>query len=230
MSARLFRIMVAVCGLLGVIALVVSFSINPAPPAGASIRQIVVWGQAHENLILAGSWLQGFGSLLEMIFIIALVHLANATQRLRGLITIAAAIIIASVSLVEVSFYISAIEGGVAGDLESLAVSLNLIKAIQHAYVIAPAPALLLSLGLVMYISRQFSHVFSYLALLLGVTMSILGLLGTFIPLQTVIDSVLSAQEVWFAAVAIALIVSARKVPITQASKEQSPQTAQVLS
>lgn len=211
MSTRLFRMLVALSGILGVVALSVSFSINPAPPAGATIAQIVVWGREHENLILTGSWLQAIGSLLEVVFILAIIHITGATQRLAGWIAAFAATVIVAVSLVEVSFYLSAIQGGVSGDLTTLAVSLNLIKAIQHAYVIVPAPTLLLALAVVILKSSVFPRLFGYLALALGVTMGILGLVGTFVPLQQVIDYVLTVQEVWFAAVAITLAISVRK-------------------
>lgn len=211
MSTSLFRMLVALSGILGVVALSVSFSINPAPPAGATIAQIVVWGRVHENLILTGSWLQAIGSLLEVVFILAIIHITGATQRLAGWIAAFAATVIMAVSLVEVSFYLSAIQGGVSGDLTTLAVSLNLIKAIQHAYVIVPAPMLLLALGVVILSSPMFPRLFGYLALALGVTMGILGLVGTFVPLQQVIDYVLTVQEVWFAAVAITLAISVRK-------------------
>ena len=205
MSTQLFRMLVALSGILGVAALIISFSINPTPPTGATTAQIVVWGREHENLILAGSWLQAIGSFLEVVFILAIIHIAGATQRLSGWITAFAAIVIMAVSLVEVSFYLSAIQGGVNGDLTTLAVSLNLIKAIQHAYVIVPAPTILLGLGVVILNSHVFPRIFGYLALALGVIMGILGFVGTFIPLQQVIDSVLTVQEVWFAALAISV-------------------------
>src|SRR5690242_7604781 len=109
MSLRSFHILTGLCGILGVVALMASFSINPAPPAGASIAQIVVWGKQHETLILAGAWLQGIGSLLEAIFILALVHVAGAIKLLRGWVVLFTATVIVGVSLTEVSFYISAI-------------------------------------------------------------------------------------------------------------------------
>ena len=221
MSKKLFNIMVATCGILGVAALMVSFSINPAPPTGATIPQIVVWGKQHETLILAGAWLQGIGSLLEVIFILAIIRLADAVNRLAGRVTAFAATTIMAVSLVEVSFYLSAVQGGVSGNLTLLAISLNLIQAIQHAYVIAPAPTLLIALGCVLFDSRLLPRIFSYLAIALGIILAILGFAGTFSPLQTVVDSVLTAQEVWFAAVAIMLIIRAGKVTDTILLKQQ---------
>ncbi len=226
MSTKLFRILVALCGLLGVAALMFSFSINPAPPAGATIQQIVVWGKQHETLILAGSWLQGVGSLLEVIFMLGLIHLAGATKSLAGWITAFSATVIVGISFVEVSFYLSAIEGGVNGDLTTLSVSINLIKAIQHAYVIAPAPANLLALGVVLLSSHLMPRIFGYLALLLGTALGVLGLVGTFIPLQQVIDLVLTVQEVWYAAIAIALIVTVKQVSLAQPANKHTLQVA----
>lgn len=220
MSPRLFRFVVAVSGILSVVALMVSFSINPGPPPGATVAQVIAFGKQYQTLILAGSWLQGVGSLLQVIFILALVHLAGATSRMSGKITTMAAIVIVGVSLAEASFYISAVQGGVSGNMTVLSVSLVLIQAIQHAYVISPAPALMLALGIVLLTSRQLPAVFGYLALLLGAILGILGLIGMFLPLQTVINSVLSVQELWFAAVSITLIVVAGKASTNQISQE----------
>ena len=226
MSTRLFRTLVALTGFIGVAALMFSFSINPGPPAGATIPQITVWGKANENLILAGAWLQAFGSLLNVIFFFALIQMSSAGQKLSGWVTAFAGIVIMGVSLVEVSFYISAIEGGVAGDMTALSVSLDLIKAIQHAYVIAPAPTLLIGLGIVLLNARLFPHIFSYIFIAFGLVMGTLGLIGTFVPMQSIIDSVLAAQEVWFAVTAIALAISARNVASVKAVSEQTSVTA----
>lgn len=212
MSTRMFRLLIALIGFIGVVALMISFSINPGPPAGSTVAQVMTWGKAHETLILAGAWLQAFGSLMSVIFIFALIHLAGAAQKLIGWITAFAVVAIMGVSLVEVSFYISAVQSGLLGNLTLLSMSLILITSIQHAYVIAPAPTLLIGLGIVLLSSRLFPRIFGYIYLAFGIVMGILGLIGTFVPLQTVIDSVLAAQEVWFAVTAIALAISTRKV------------------
>lgn len=223
MSTKMFRILIAITGFIGVVALSTSFAINPAPPASLTIPQVMMWGKEHEILIQAGAWLQALGSLLEVIFILAILHLTGAMRRFTGLIAAASAILIMGVSLVEVSFYLSAIEGGVSGDLATLSVSLNLIKAVQHAYVIAPAPALLLALGSVIITTRLFPRFLGYLGLAFGATLGILGLIGTFTPLQQIIDDVLTAQEVWFAVLAIVLAFTARKVLNGSTTGEQTP-------
>ncbi len=215
-SNRPVYIFAALCGILGAVSLSVSFSINPGPPAGATIQQIIVWGQQVQGLIRAGAWLQAFGSLLEVIFMLALIYLANATKRLSSMIIAFTATAIMSVSLIEIAGYLSAIQSGVNGDLISLRMSLILIQAIQHAYVIAPAPANLLALGVLLLNSHLLPRIqlriFAAIAIILGAVVGVMGLIGTFIPMQTQIDMALTVQEVWFIATSIALLIASRKL------------------
>lgn len=208
-TARSFRTWMALIGMVGVVMQIFSFSINPGPPAGSTTAQIIAWGRQHAPLVLAGAWTQGVSSVLIVLFVCALVYLARETSRPLGWITLLASAVLVSVSLVEVSFYIGAVQGGEAGDLTTLSVSLALIKAIQHAYVIAPATALLVPLGLIIVRSRVLPALFGYLALVLGGVLEVLGLVGLFTPLQPVIDSVLGVQELWFLACAITLLLYA---------------------
>ena len=157
MSTWSFRILLAIVGFIGIVALSVSFAINPGPPAGASISQISVWGIQHERLIEAGAWLQIVGSFLQLVLILGILYTTDAIRRFGGMITAAAVVLIMGVSLVESSFYLSAIAGGVSGDAATLTMSLNLIKAIQHAYSIIPAPVLDAGLGIVILSSPLFS-------------------------------------------------------------------------
>jgi hypothetical protein len=182
----------------------------------------IAWGAAHKTLILAGAWLQGAGSLLEGIFIMGIIVISGATHRLSGWITAFAATVIMTVSLVEVSFYINAVQSGVTGNLNGLSLSLALIQAIQHAYVIVPAPTLLIGLGIIILQSRVIPIIFGFLALAFGTVLGVLGFIGTFTPLQQVIDYVLGAQEIWFVAAGIALIVVTGKVVGSSAIDEQA--------
>ncbi len=230
-SPRLSYILTAICGIVGAISLSVSFSINPAPPASLTVQQVLVWGAQHKTLISAGAWLQAFGSLLEIIFMLSIITLSNATKRLSSLIVIFSATAIMGVSLTEIAFYLSAVTSGVKGDLTMLSVSLNLIQAVQHAYVIAPAPANLLALGFLFLgsdiLPRTQLRVTAYVAMTLGVALGILGLIGTFVPMQQFIDDVLSVQEVWYLAVSIALTVTSRKIASKTAANGQGALTQQ---
>src|SRR5919197_1459814 len=85
MSTRLPRILTALCGILGVVALVAHFSI-PAqvPPANATVAQVTEFAKQNHATILVSAWLEGIGSLLFVLFVLAIVHLAGATTRFAG--------------------------------------------------------------------------------------------------------------------------------------------------
>jgi hypothetical protein len=220
MSSRQFRLLTAVCGIIGPITLVGSFFINPAPPADASVAQLSDFAHTHHNTIVLGGWLQGMGSLLLVIFALALVHLAGATHWFSGWMTMLAGATILAVSLMEITFYLGAVQGAASSDVASGLASDNLRKAVQHVFLIAPA--LLLPLGVVLLGSRVLPRPLAYLALALGAILQILGLVGLFNVLQPVIDVLLIIQALWFLAAAIALIARRAKGPDPIAISTQS--------
>jgi hypothetical protein len=140
-----------------------------------------------------------------VLFALALVDLAGAMHRLAGWITLLAGATILMVSLVEVTFYLGVVQAAEIGDTASGLASSNLIKAVQHVFLIAPA--LLLPLGFVLLSSDVLPRVFAYLAVALGITLQILGLVGLFNVLQPVIDVLLVVQSLWFVAAAITFVV-----------------------
>ena len=203
MSPRL-RIVAGLCGIFGAIALVSSFVMNPAPPAEFTASQLRDFAIQHHNGIVFGAWLQGMGSLLLVLFAIALVHLAGTTHQFAGWVTLLAGVTILMVSLAEITFYLGAVQAAEAGDLTSGAVSNALIKAVQHVFLIAPA--LLLPLGAVLLGAQILPRVFAYVALAIGATLQIFGLVGLFGVLQPIIDDVLIVQALWFVAAGVVLL------------------------
>jgi len=155
--------------------------------------------------------LQAIGSLLTVLFALALVHLAGATHRFAGWVTLLAGTTILLVSLVEVTFYLAAAQAAVTGNVATGTLSNALIKAVQHVFLVAPA--LLLPLGAVLLSARVLPRVFAYLALALGAVLQALGLVGLFGVLQPVIDVLLIVQGVWFLAAAITLAVRPMSTP-----------------
>jgi hypothetical protein len=223
MSARTFSVFAAVAGILGPVTLVASFFINPAPPVDASAAELIQFAHRHHHTIVLGGWLQGMGSLLIVIFSLALVHRAGAINWFSGWMTLLASSVILMVSLVEITFYLGGVQGAESGDLASGLASDNLRKAVQHVFLIAPA--LLLPLGLVVLYSRLLPRLFAYLALALGAALQTLGLVGLFKALQPVIDFVLIVQALWFIAAAIALVTRPGKElePASQPSQPSVP-------
>lgn len=76
------------------------------------------------------------GPVLIVLFAFALVHLAGATHRLTGWMTFFGATVLMTVSLIEITFYISALSPDPA--IMPL-VSLRLISAVQHLFFIVAA-------------------------------------------------------------------------------------------
>ncbi len=216
LSPRSLHILAALCGIVGTVTLVSSFVINPAPPANATLAQLREFASRNHGGIVFGGWLQGIGSLLTVLFALSLVHLAGATNRLAGWITLLAGGTILMVSLVEIAFYLAAAKAAVDGDEGSGAASNALIKAVQHVFLIAPA--LLLPLGAVLLRSRVLPRVFAYLALVLGATLQVLGLVGLFNVLQSIIDVLLMIQAVWFVAAATVILLRSGKASEDQPS------------
>jgi hypothetical protein len=199
MSSKLPRLAAALCGILGAVTLVSSFAINPAPPANFTLTQLRDFALQHHRGIVLGAWLQ------LVLFAIALVHFAGATHRFAGWVTLLSGATILMVSLVEVTFYLAAVQAAESSDSTSGMVSNALIRAVQHVFLIAPA--LLLPVGAVLLGSRVLPRSFAYLALAMGSTLQILGLVGLFSQLQPIIDVLLIVQALWFVAAGIALFI-----------------------
>jgi len=174
-----------------------------------NLAQLRDFAVQHHNGIVFGAWLQGIGSLLPVLFAVALVHLAGATHQFAGWITLLAGATILMVSLVEITFYLGAARAAEGGDLTSGTVSNALIEAVQHVFLIAPA--LLLPLGAVLLGSQVLPRAFAYLALTIGTTLQIFGLVGLFRVLQPIIDDVLIVQALWFVAAGVALLMTGER-------------------
>ena len=197
-------------GVCGVVLLGLSFAINNGPPAGATSAELVTFAQQNYAKILWGAWMQAVGPALIVLFAFFLVSLAGATQKVSGWMTFFGATILMTVSLIEVTFYISALY---RDPVIMPSVSLNLISAVQHLYFIVAAPALFLPLGIVLAKSRVLPKLFGYLALLLA---AIFAALGVIVLLRLTLPDAVTAcgavQALWWLAAAVALIVRSGKL------------------
>jgi hypothetical protein len=218
MSTRLFRILSALSGIIGVIMLIVSFNINPGPPPDATSTQVIAFNHQNFTLILWGAWLQAVGPLLIVLFAFAIVCLAGATTRLAGWMTLFGGAILMMVSLLQITFYISALYSSPAtmGLLSN-----ELMHAVQHLYFIVAAPALFLPLGAVILSSRILPRVLGYLALVVGVAFVIAGVVSLYsLTLPLVVLAFAGIQPFWWLAAAITLIVRTGKTSGIASVKE----------
>ena len=204
---RRFRILSGLSGIIGVVLLTTSFAINGGPPCEAmTSAELVKWGQENYVKGLWGAWLQAVGPVLIMLFALSLIHLAGATQRLAGWMVLFGASVLTTVSLIEITFYISA---WYPEPMIMPSISLRFISAVQHLYFIAAAPALFLPLGVVIIESRVLPKTLGYLALLLAATFAVLGAAFMLqLTLPASVTAVAGIQALWWLAAAITLIVS----------------------
>ena len=210
-SKRSFCIFSGLSGIVGVVLILVSFNINPGPPPSASSAELMKFGQQYYASVLWGAWLQAVGPVLIVLFAFSLVHLAGATQRLAGWMTLFGATILMTVSLIEITFYISALHT----DPQMMPlISLKLISAAQHLYFIVAAPALFLPLGVVLISSSILPRLFGYLALLLATAFAALGVIFLLtLTLPGPVTAFGGVQALWWLAAAITLIVRSGRIP-----------------
>ena len=214
-SKRLLCILGGLAGAVGVVLLGLSFAINTGQPPNPTTAELLKFGQDNYAKILWGAWLQAVGPVLIVLFAFSLVHLAGATQRLAGWMTFFGATILMTVSLVEVTFYISALH---ADPAVMPNISLVLISAVQHLYFIVAAPSLFLPLGIVLVRSAVLPRMFGYLAIGLA---AVFAVLGTVFMLRLILPNYVTAfgavQALWWLAAAIALLARSAAFSTSQA-------------
>jgi hypothetical protein len=211
MSKHSSRILIALSGILGILMLGayfgIGFSLGLAQlPPSATLEQVVSVATQYYSLWFAGTWLQATGSLLSVIFFIALVHSAGAATRLAGMLTVLGSAVLLAVVLIEGVFTIDLAQAAANGHQATSLTSFDLMTVFTHIYPIAPAPLIFLSLGTVLLGSRLLPRIFGYLALGLGIAFEIVGLVSLFTaPLLAIV--VLALQSLWVLAAAITLMV-----------------------
>ena len=202
---RSFCILSGLSGVTGVVLLMVSFAINNGPPPNPTSAELIKFGQQNYAHILWGAWMQAVGPVLIVLFAFALVHLAGATERLVGWMTLFGATILMTVSLIEVTFYISALhqQPPAMG-----AISLGVISAVQHLYFVIAAPAVFLPLGIILRGSDVLPKFFGHLAIVLAILFFAFGAIYMLtLTLPDPVTALGAVQALWWLAAAIALIL-----------------------
>ena len=204
---RSFRLLVGISGLLGVAALAVYYSVPiPVPPPNAGFREIAEFGTQFHDKILLDAWLQGIGSLLVVIFFLALVYLAQGIERFSGWITTLGATAVLTTTLVDVAFVLGAVQGAVDGHPTTALTCFDMTFVFIHLFPMIPASVTFLGLGAMLLRSPILPRVFAHVALALGFAFPVLGFLGLFMPrVNGIVVILLSSQEVWVVAAAITL-------------------------
>src|SRR3974377_1140928 len=91
-AGRRWTSLAALCGLLGTAALVAyyaaPFTWMPLPAPDATLAQVQAFGARYHDAILWDTWLEAIGSLMSVVFALALVHLAGTSARFAGRLTL----------------------------------------------------------------------------------------------------------------------------------------------
>lgn len=205
MRSRQTRILTGIGGICGVLLLGLSFAINSGPPGGGSDAQLLEFAQHNYAQVLWGAWLQAVGPALIVLFAFSLVHMAGAEHHLAGWMTFFGSASLMTVSLIEVTFYISALH---QQPLAMGAISLCMISAVQHLYFVIAAPAVFLPLGMILRGSDVLPKLFGYLAIGLAILFFVIG--AIYMQTLTLPDPVTAlgaVQALWWLAAAVALIL-----------------------
>jgi hypothetical protein len=209
MSERLSRRLTALCGILGTISLLIYFSapfwLMPLPPPNTSVEQLIIFGKQYHDLILFDTWLQQIGSLLSVIFVLALIHLAGASEKFLGKLTLLVSGLILALSLAEGTFALATIQAGENEQPQAMLTCFGLTNVFIHIFLIAPS--LFLVMGGALTGTRLLPRIFVNLAMLLGLLFQILGFVGLFNKTAILwVIFILMAQNIWTLAASIALI------------------------
>jgi hypothetical protein len=211
-SAR-WRWLAGAAGFAGAAALGFSFGVLPSPPAlTAPLAVLTRYAGAHQHLLMAAAWLEGTGTALYVIFVLALVHLAGVRAGLAGRITTLASAVVLAVSLVYdvtlIAFAQSAALGG--RQTTTALVAYGLFAATEHVFLLAPP--LFLPLGLILLRTAILPRLFALLAVTFGVMAPFLGLAGLFTvtannngPVGTAINALVAAEAIWIVAASLTL-------------------------
>jgi hypothetical protein len=207
---RTLRNVAGLCGIAGPIALTVYFA-APAltnwPYAGASATQLTTYASHHQTLFFAGAWFQATGTLLSVVFFLAIVQMAGAATRLPGLVVIVASASLLGLVLVEAALLMEVPLAAANGDSATAVTTFDLSNGVfARVFPLAPASAVYVGLGAVILGSRVLHGWFGYVAVGLGLAFEAAGIVAVFTIVGLILAIILSvAQEVWIIAAAVAL-------------------------
>lgn len=209
MDRKKFCILCSLAGIGGVVILITSFIINAGPPPNASVAQLAEFSKQHYNSIVLGAWMQAISPPMIVLFALSIVHLAGAAQTFSGWMTFFGGVILVMVSMIEITFYFSAVNGNPA---TTGLISLELISAVQHLYSIIAAPMLFIAISIVILQSNVIPHFYGIAGFFFGAAFTILGILALFSPLQYLIDYLSMVQGFWWLTAALSMLLRADKI------------------
>jgi hypothetical protein len=210
MTKKSNLILTGVCGFLGTASLTLyfaaTFTFMPLPPPTATASDIIVFGTNYHTTILIDTWLQQIGTVLSVIFALALVHLAGTSQTLAGKLTLLTSSVVVSLSLAEGTFALGAVQAGNNGHAEAALTCFELTNVFIHIFLLAPS--LFLMLGLALRKTIILPRLFVVMAIVLGILFQTLGVVALFNEkFLIIVIGVLMLQNLWTIAASLTLLI-----------------------
>ena len=202
--------LVGVCGLAGSAGLLAynaaPWTFMPLPPDNATVDQVLAFGAHYHTAILWDTWFQAAGSLLSVVFALALVQLAGAGGRLAGKLTLLAGAVILVLALIEGLLGLATLQMGADGHAAGSVYALDIISTFVHVFPLAPS--LFLVMGAAIWGSPVLPPGFAWAAVTLGAIFQALGVVSLFnaAALLAVI-AILVIQLLWTVAASILLLI-----------------------
>lgn len=200
-----------ICGLLGVLVLILSFVINPGPGPHPTLDELIRFKEAHYTSSIVGAWMQAISPPLIVTFAVGLIFLSGNHNRPAGWLAFMGGLILLIVSMIEVTFYFSALTGDPA---TTAMISMDLISAVQRLYSIIAAPFFFFTLSFVLIRSTVLPVIMAYIGLVLGSCFFILGIFQLLYPIQNIVDVLAMIQGFWWLAASVLLIARAARITV----------------
>lgn len=210
----------ALGGIIGAGLLGASFGMLPTlPPASASTGDLIKYAQPIHTKILIDAWLEGTGTVLYVIFVLALLQLNGRARPLARQVTTLAATLIVSVSLlydVAVIALGQSVKIGGGQLFATPAVAWGTYAAAEHIFLITPP--IFLPLGVALLGGRALPRPFGYSAIVCGLVSIILGFVGLLTvsasnngPVGAAINYLIYVESAWIIVAAVFILVTASR-------------------
>ncbi|MDQ2863643.1 MAG: hypothetical protein M3R50_08365 [Bacteroidota bacterium] len=205
--------LIGLSGLLGVIILIASFIINPGPGINPTLHDLIQFSKEHYISTMIGSWMQAISPPLIVTFALGIVFIARQNDKLIGMLTFLGGLTLLMVSMIEVTFYFSALTGtpGTTG-----LISMQLISSVQRLYGIIAAPFFFFSLSALVIKTNVLPSLMGYIGFFLGSCFFILGIIQLFTQIQDIVNVVSMIQGFWWLIAAIFVLKDASRLANNQ--------------
>jgi hypothetical protein len=208
------------CGIAGPVLLALYFGIPALVPGLGSLLysatpttgRIVAVGADYHQLLTLGSWVQGTGALLCVVFLLALAQWSGGGSSLPGRILLLGCAALVGLVLTEMVFTLTWASSATHGQSTSARAAYDLMAYFAQVFPVVPAPTVYLALAVVLASGRPvLPAIFGRLAAALGIGFLLVGLVAVVIPAAAAAAGALAGvQALWILAAGITALRSSR--------------------